>query len=823
MPTPVDVIDAPFDSVHEASLRPSASRAVQALTARPGVDDDEVTKAADRMGGQWGAAIASGVSRQSAPLPRGSVELLDLYREAPWLRAVTHKIAFATSSVAWRLYVRKGGPQDAGRKYIRDKHLQRCDFGARTRGIEDGIAAGELVEWKSHPFIDLFDKPNERMTGRAARQVAQTHLDLVGETYLVLDTNELGMPVRMWPIPPTWVTDLPTTTRPTYRISFLGGMFEVPITHVVPIRDPNPADPWRRGAGIGEALRDEIDSDEYAAKHVASWFHNKAMPDMIIGFEGANPGALERAKRTWEQKLRGFARSYQTHWTNAKISAQRLDTSFKDMALIDIRKFERDTFIQTYGVPPELLGILTNSNRATITSADYLFAKHCLMPRLELWRSELQMRLIPLFDERLILAYDSPIPADVEAERAVMLALPQFAMIDEVRARQGLPPLPDKKGQGFLVPPGFTYVAALDEVTPAIQQFHVVAGIPTVNEVRDQLSLPPRPDGDVPTSGLVVHETLTAPASGTPPPAAPPPAETPAQGDNAEPVPAPAKSLGVRRCDLTDGNLEQILNAVDTESMRRSMEPVIASLVESWGNQTIKALDDSLSFDVSDPAVDAHVREFANDRIGRLINGTTRDELQATLTEAIAQGETRTEIVARVREVFRRADVERSDIIAQTESLRSSQFATTKAFEQSEIDMKREWISTHDGRAREEHLAMDGQTRGLTEPFEVPIGPYKGAKTQQPGGFGIGALDIRCRCVISALLPDDAGSASLHAGGGVVRRIEGAKATEAARREVWKAADEKLQPWDARIARAAVSGFNAQERRVLDVVDSLLS
>jgi hypothetical protein len=37
--------------------------------------------------------------------------------------------------------------------------------------------------------------------------------------------------------------------------------------------------------------------------------------------------------------------------------------------------------MQVYGIPPEKLGIVENSNRSTIDSADYLFAKSILVPQ----------------------------------------------------------------------------------------------------------------------------------------------------------------------------------------------------------------------------------------------------------------------------------------------------------------------------------------------------------------------------------------------------------------------------------------------------------
>ena len=47
----------------------------------------------------------------------------------------------------------------------------------------------------------------------------------------------------------------------------------------------NPIDPFKRGLGQAEALADEIETDEYAAKFQKRFFFNDATPNLIIGTE----------------------------------------------------------------------------------------------------------------------------------------------------------------------------------------------------------------------------------------------------------------------------------------------------------------------------------------------------------------------------------------------------------------------------------------------------------------------------------------------------------------------------------------------------------
>ena len=42
----------------------------------------------------------------------------------------------------------------------------------------------------------------------------------------------------------------------------------MPPEDVIVFKDPDPANPYGRGSGIGKALGDELDTDEFAAQHI---------------------------------------------------------------------------------------------------------------------------------------------------------------------------------------------------------------------------------------------------------------------------------------------------------------------------------------------------------------------------------------------------------------------------------------------------------------------------------------------------------------------------------------------------------------------------
>jgi len=406
----------------------------------------EMTKQPDLFGGESQGMLA-GIMQGGQPPKRGSEELIKMYKRLPWLRAINSKISISVASVTWELYV-----QRSGERAVRSYKLQKADINYRQKNIKQLKAAGKMEEIFDHPFLDLLDKANPAMTGRSARQITQTHLDIKGEAFWILERNGQGMPVEYWPIPPHWIAETPTAKRPSFRVNFQGWQGHVPETEIIWMRDANPESPYGRGTGIAESLTDELETDEYASKYVKSWFYNNATPDLLVGVEGAGEDELKRAKQNWEDQHRGFWRAFRSHWHSGKMDVQQLGHNFQQQQLIRLREFERDIILQTYGVSPEILGITESSNRATAQAASFIFANWVLVPRLELLRSEMQEKLIPQFDDRLILDYVSPVPADQEYNLQVAEKVPWSRTLNEWRELQGLPP--DEKGDFYRVPQG---------------------------------------------------------------------------------------------------------------------------------------------------------------------------------------------------------------------------------------------------------------------------------------------------------------------------------------------------------------------------------
>lgn len=639
---------------------------------------------AEQAYGMLAGILPGGVGK---PPKRGTLELLKAYNEMPWLRAVVNKVGRSVASTSWQLYaVKRGG------KAVKAARLQRADYLTRRRLLAGYRKQAELVEIEEHPLLDLMDSANSFLTGLVARQLTQQHLDLVGEAFWLKERNGAGKPVVFWPLPPNWVIGTPTPAHPFFRVSFRAWQGEIPDTEILWIADPDPTNPYGRGSGTGRALADELETDEYAAKHTKSWFYNRARPDLVISGDGLRPEDTARLEEDWLRRHQGFWKAFKPYFLSKKVDIQTLSQTFENMQLVDLRKYERDTIIQVYGVPPEILGIIENSNRATIEAADFLFARWVVQPRLEFLRVVLQERLVPEFDDRLILDYESPVSEDKEHKLNVARAAPWSLTVDEWREMQGREPLPDGQGRVYMLP---------FNVYPS----RTLAGQP--------------------------QEQPAPPGSEEPPPQASAGRQT---------------GRGGRTKAINPDDIKKLLAAVALERLTEQMLPAYRDIVAAFGQDILDTVGMEIRFDLLDPRV-AHFLDSEAGQYIQGINGTTVKALRAQLVEGVEAGESIPRLADRVSAVFADAKDRRAVTIARTEVVRASNFGGWAGMKQGGIEEK-EWLATRDDRVRDSHLEADGQIQPIDRPFTLG----SGAQAMYPGDTGEPEEDINCRCTTAPVL-----------------------------------------------------------------------
>lgn len=349
------------------------------------------------------------VSRWARPPSMNTAEWLSMFSKSPRL-AVVDRIASDLASVGGRL----------------------------LRVNEDGSE----TEVTQHPFLDFMAQPNPlyEMTSSAIWRLHEIYLMLVGESFFLIERDEIGRPVEFWNVPPHWVKMTPYLGSPIYQIVSPSGLtMGIPVDDMFVMKQLNPLDPFMRGLGIAESIADEVEIDEYAAKFQKRFFYNDATPPTVFIMPNATPEQRDAFMAGWNKRHKGVENSHKAAALTGNVSVHELGKGEgKNLGFIESRVAMRDAVLEHFGVPREIMGITENSNRATADAAQYIYAKNVLMPRLRNREEAINKQLLPLFGlgEHYVWRFDSIIPYDKDFDKAKALDGWQSGLLMKNEARE---------------------------------------------------------------------------------------------------------------------------------------------------------------------------------------------------------------------------------------------------------------------------------------------------------------------------------------------------------------------------------------------------
>lgn len=403
-----------------------------------------------------GEQLASVIGSYTLPR-RGSWELLRAYADLPWLHGCVRRRAEAIASVEWVLYQAPKTPAER-RGRLPGQRNGAGGMEMRHARLKSALKKKQLVQLDDHPVLTLLEDPMgsvpvgvPRIHGPAWWELLSTWMDLVGEAPIGKDgprdknNYRTDVPDELTPVLPNWILKVPTKESPTFSI-----VMPVPITvaprDMIWIRHVDPSSPYTgRGVGTALPLADELETDEYMSAAARARFFNGATPDFILGIK-RKVGNITKEQaaaiaKDIEDKHQGPDKAGRFHVLGDDFRVEQLGHTLIESQYIDGRKFLRDTCMQVFGVPPEVLGVLESSNKSTIAAASDHFARYSTVPMLERFRVALQTELVTEFGDDLVLDYISPVPTDVENEWRVMIALPSAFTLNDIREQAGKPPL----------------------------------------------------------------------------------------------------------------------------------------------------------------------------------------------------------------------------------------------------------------------------------------------------------------------------------------------------------------------------------------------
>ena len=703
----------------------------------------------------------------STPPKMSSTDLLKLYHENPRLdgcRVIAQKCA----STELFLYDRK------------DYRLNKD----KAKKISD------------HELYDLLENPCPSfrdITGWTIRYFVFACYTLVGEAYLLKIRNPNGKVIALLPLSPSWVVKTPTVNAEYWEVypygTTAGNAIKVPVEDVIVFKDIDLLDPYGRGRGTSESIGDEIQSDEYAAKYAKNLFFNDATPSAIIYAPQGNKETADQIKQSWLSKMAGLNHAKEPMVLTGEGSKfEKIAQTPQELDFVNSRKYLRDSTNEHFHIPPEIMGILQNSNRSTIDSAFYLLNKNVLADYLRMYERVMNIQLLwEDFDKDrvFILHHENTIEEDIEQKlRIVNEGLSRGTLtVNDWRIAMGYEP-DTKNGDVYLR--NFSQIEVRfnsEEVElPEVEKPEEVVLPENENEENNSEN-----DNEGKDNHSHIHKELSE-------------EEFQKMRDSickkykvikADEAEEKRRTAIWKTFDARARSIEEPFIKAMNKAFTKQNELAVKAITETLDNNKDvgtaiellynKEMDESLKHVLAGSFLNGlkvgaeHGQEVLNrkgvkeisDEVRRLfslwvdnygltlcmtINDTTKKELRKVLSEALDAGDSievqKKKLIEAANDVFTEDKKWRAELIARTESC-STINAGSNILYQSEGVQNKMWISVRDDRTRDQHLAMDGVVIPMGEKFELPNGDVM----EYPGDPSGSADNVcNCRCTESAFL-----------------------------------------------------------------------
>lgn len=639
-----------------------------------------------------------------------------------------------------------------------------------------------------HPLYELLENPCPtfpEIDGWTLRYLTFVYKQLTGECgwLKVRDGKKI---IALLPIPKMWIIRTPTVGNHTFMVNPYGETSGVSLTvdpkDFVWFKDINVADPYGRGKGRAESVADEIEADEYASKYQKNFFFNDATPPYIVtGYQGNQQGA-DQIKKSLMQKIGGFLHAREPAVLTGNVDVKTVGIAPKELDMVESRKFLRDECLQHFQIPPEIMGIIENSNRATIDSSFYLFAKNVVKPELEWFERIINRQLCPDFDIDLCAKHDFEIAEDEELKLRVYQFGVQNGAITVEQYCEAFGINPDVKDGHYILPMGANRVPAgeveLPDIfgaddntentdntenvstdTPPTESTENVEGaqteIPTGKSVFSYQRAKQIKYNDFQTKCWNMFDTKA----------------TKREPDFISSV----KKIAARQVkDISTllAKYEKENKPVENLIAEYFSKEVDVAVKRSLAGAWIKAMNDGKDnakniLNKKDFGADSMTNDAFNkwvERYGLLkateINDTTKKDLlkklKLILAESIENGDSLSIRVDKLRKgaefVFAELSEARAYLIARTEtagSVNLGQVATYKAYGVQE----KQWLATVDNRTRDTHLFMHEVRVPIDMAFDVPRLDGGNDTMQFPADASASAENVcNCRCTITPVI-----------------------------------------------------------------------
>ncbi|MGD8499943.1 MAG: phage portal protein, partial [Phycisphaerales bacterium] len=666
----------------------------------------------------------------------------------------------------------------------------------------------------NNPLAQLVARPNEHQSWPEMQQQSTVYLNVDGNTYFVLvRDNPKALPDAIYCLRPDRVYIVATRDETgRYGVGYIyvpegksifraadrierrrmieeGRAQMMHPDDVMHVKLPNPLDPLE-GMGYGLSpiapMARSVDVDNSVTKFLKEFFDRGMMPNIAFTFkEPLDPGTIARIRERAKEIFGGFDRWIEPLILDSDGDVKQVSQTFDEMGFGPIDERTESRIMGPFGVPPILCGTRVGLTRSSYGKAYYeartAFWEDTYMPEMQLYEQEFHNYLTV---NGTFLKYDlSEVPAlkEMRNQRRAQI-FDAFkagaATRNEYRLALGLDELPSMVGNVFLMPFNLMEVPADRAV-----RTEVIEG-----EAEEVPALPPGEEGPALPAGE--EEEAKAPPKALP---------RRKRGFSLEAkqriwkafdasLTANKRPFGRAAEAAFRNDLEVILDIINRnkqavnwqvideavreyllgeagDNWREAFLPVMAASIQAQGE--IWAAELGMAFDVENLMAQQWFQDYTL-VFAQEINQTTLDALDVMFVQAQAEGWSIPDMEGHLETMFQqwmfgdltsedfdwydeRMPLWRRELIARTETMRSSNGGIFHLFESWNVPMK-EWLSAFSPTTRPEHAEAGTRYMEGGNPGPIPMGQafeVGGERMMFPGDPSASVGNVaNCKCTV---------------------------------------------------------------------------
>lgn len=631
----------------------------------------------------------------------------DGYKTCAWVYACATKKAKAVSSIPWKVK-------------------------QRTR-------RGGLKELPGHELELLMQRPNPYIDGSDMIERMIYHLEFGGNA-LLQKVRAQGRPKELWPLGPAGVRPVPNRENfISHYEYYIGGKKEpdikpIDIIHAMHIDPSNLF--WGMAPILAAAYAVDTDIEGMDWQKVS--LQNRTVPDGVFSFkEPITPDqhADALAKIKAKPAREPFVLGYGATW-------QQMGMTPVEMDFIESRKFTLMQICAVEGVP-QILIIYDDPSLNNIREAKKVFWEDTLIPLLDDLKSCFNNSLAPEFGDNIILDYD------ISGVEALRDTFDKMVETGKTLWSMGVPfeQINSKLELGFEEFEGWDRSYLPTNLLPA-------GDIDEEEEPVIDDGVNPENEGEPDNNSE--EEVNSGDEEGE------------EEADNRQPGRKSFKAFNLQteeqktlfwkaydRDRLSFENAiakrvakqfasegQAVISAYKNGGIAKAEKAIIkqrkkwtrllkasyAAVIEHFGERIASQLENVAPGKGTGPSetkfefdpFSAELLNWIRQQAGLKIKGieqTTIERVRAAIAEGEEANESTPQIAKRIKETYQDFGRYRSFVIARTETGAAAGVASQEAAKQTGMTLKKVWISSRDGRVRDSHVAIDGETKDMDEPY----------------------------------------------------------------------------------------------------------